>query len=226
MLKVRQMLRFSGLVIVAFLPGTWKRLVYRHVFKYEVHDTARIRICFIDADRVTLGANSAIGHFTVIRHLPELHLGDHATIGQWNWITCGEFFTSGESEVPPPAQQGLFIDRHAALTSRHYVDCAGGVFIGAFTTVAGVRSTIMTHQINMEGRQVCAPVRIGDFCYIGSDVKFVPGATVPDRSVVGMGAVVAGELPDCEGLYVGVPARFVRTIEQSEYFTRTVGRAR
>jgi len=219
-------LRIAGLMIIAVLPRRVKPAVYRAVFRYDIDPSASIGICIIDAKEVQIGPGCRIGHFTVVRKLPQLVMGDHATLGQWNWITCGEFFTSGESEVPPPERQGLFIDRHAALTSRHYVDCAGGVFIGQFTTVAGIRSTIITHQIDINARQVCEPVRIGEYCYIGSDVKFVPGACVPDRSIVAMGAVVVGALPECGGLYTGVPARYLRPAKEGEYFTRSVGRAR
>jgi acetyltransferase-like isoleucine patch superfamily enzyme len=224
--NVARKIRVMALLLTAVLPRRAKIAVYRTVFRYEVDGSARIGLCFLDAKDVLIGPGCRIGHFTVVRRLPQLVLADHATIGQWNWITCGEFFTGGRSEVPPPPQQGLFIERHAALTSRHYVDCAGGVFIGQFTTVAGVRSTLLTHQIDLEARQVCKPIRIGDYCYIGSDVKFVPGACVPDRCIIGMGAVVVGTLPECGGLYAGVPARYLRPVEAGEYFTRAVGRAR
>ena len=224
--RVRRSLRLTTLALTALLPAPAKRAIYCHVFGYKIAATATIRLCILDAGRVRIGEHARIGHFTVIRNLPELVLEDHATLGQWNWITCGEFFTNGMSELRPPAEQGLFLGAHAALTSRHYVDCAGGVFIGAFTTVAGVRSAILTHQIDFEGRQECKAVKIGDYCYIGSNARFVPGAAVGNRCVIGMGALVAGILPECDTLYVGVPARAIRKVGDGDYFHRTVGQAR
>jgi hypothetical protein len=58
---------------------------------------------------------------------------------------------------------GVFkIGEHSAVTSRHYLDCTGGVTVGAFSTVAGARSTIFTHQVDItQSRQVWRPVRIG-----------------------------------------------------------------
>ena len=226
MLNIARTFRVIVLVTTAFLPNSAKRIIYRRIFGYKIHPTARLKICYIDAKHVVLGPESYIGYFTIIRNLPQLILEDYATIGQWNWITCAELFTSNASDVQPSSPEGLVIGRHAALTSRHYVDCPGGVSIGAFTTVAGVRSTILTHQINFAGRQEVKPVTIGAYCYVGANVKFVPGSSVADRCVVGMGAVVAGRLTKSDAVYGGVPARFIRPTEGGEYFQRTVGRTR
>lgn len=43
----------------------------------------------------------------------------------------------------------LILEESAGITSRHYIDCNGGVYIGAFTTVAGIKSQILTHSINI-----------------------------------------------------------------------------
>ena len=45
-------------------------------------------------------------------------------------------------------EERAVMGRHAALTSRHYVDCSNRVDIGEFTTVAGARSQILTHAID------------------------------------------------------------------------------
>jgi acetyltransferase-like isoleucine patch superfamily enzyme len=226
MSKAMRALRICVLAVVAVLPSSIKLILFRKLFHYKIGENVSIGLSLIDARKVEIEDGARIGHFNVVRNLPNLIIDNRASIGQWNWITCGDFFTSGVSEIEPPDVQGLFLGAHAALTSRHYVDCAGGVFIGAFTTVAGVRSAILTHQINFEGRQECKAVTIGDYCYIGSNARFVPGASVGDRCVVGMGALVAGALPENDTLYVGVPARPVRDVGDGEYFHRTVGRAR
>jgi acetyltransferase-like isoleucine patch superfamily enzyme len=36
------------------------------------------------------------------------------------------------------------------------------------------------------------PLIIGSWCYVGSDVRFAPGAQIGHHTFVGMGAVVAG----------------------------------
>jgi acetyltransferase-like isoleucine patch superfamily enzyme len=85
-----------------------------------------------------------------------------------------------------------------------------------------VRSTILTHQIDVfESRQIRKPVRIGTYCYIGSDVRIVPGGSISDRCAVGMGSVVVGDLDKCGMLYGGVPAQSLRELGDAQYFNRT-----
>jgi len=215
------------LIILAVIPWPLKRLVYRWVFRWGIEPGASVGVCVITAHHVHLGCGARIGHFTVVRNLPELRLEDKAAIGQWNWITCGELFTNGEAMVTPPKDQGLFMAPSAALTSRHYLDCACGIFIGEYAVVAGVRSALLTHEIDIATSTViCEPIRIGKYGYIGSNVKLTPGSTVPDYCVVGMGAVVVGELTEERTLYAGVPAKAVRSLGDARFFDREDARVR
>ncbi|MGH2559518.1 MAG: acyltransferase [Thermomicrobiales bacterium] len=214
-------MRTAALVLVALLPWPLKRPIYRWLFRWTIEPGARVGLCVITAGHVHLGRQSRIGHFNVVRNVPRLVLGHHAAIGQWNWITCGEHFVGGRAAVPPPKEQGLFMAPYAALTSRHYVDCPGGVSIGDYAVVAGVRSSLITHEVDFDtSTMVCRPIRIGKYSYVGSNVKITPGSSVPDFCVVGMGAVVAGELTEEHTLYAGVPAKPIRTVEHGSFFRR------
>lgn len=57
-----------------------------------------------------------------------------------------------------------------------------------------------------------APIVVGDGCWLGSRVTILPGVTVGPGCVVGAGAVVR---EDCEpdGLYAGIPARRVKSLD-------------
>ena len=57
-----------------------------------------------------------------------------------------------------------------------------------------------------------APIEIGDGCWLGSRVTVLPGVTVGPGCIVAAGAVVR---EDCapNGLYAGVPARRVRSLD-------------
>jgi maltose O-acetyltransferase len=59
---------------------------------------------------------------------------------------------------------------------------------------------------------IAAPIMIGDGCWIGSRVTILPGVTVGPGCVIGAGALVR---EDCEpdGLYAGVPARRVKSLD-------------
>jgi maltose O-acetyltransferase len=62
------------------------------------------------------------------------------------------------------------------------------------------------------GRNLGAPVTIGDGCWIGAQSVILPGVTVGAGCIVAAGAVVTR---DCtpHGLYAGVPARRVRDLD-------------
>jgi acetyltransferase-like isoleucine patch superfamily enzyme len=152
--------------------------------------------------------------------LERMEFGAYSRVGRFNWVSSATAFARA-----PGVERGIFaLGDHAALMSRHYVDCSGGVEIGSFSTVAGVRSTILTHEVDPQaGRQVTASVAIGDYCLISSNVSIAPGAKIPDRCVVGMGAVVAGALEKPDTLYAGIPARPIRGTGSGKYFSRSVG---
>jgi len=215
-------LRDAALMITALFPWPVRCALLNALFGWQVDRSARIGwSLFVGVRRVRLGPRAGIGHFTVFRDLNHLELGADSSIGQWNWITAARELLA----VPGGDEAGvLMIGEHAAVTSRHYLDCIGGVTVGAFSTVAGVRSTILTRQIDMsQSRQVWRPVRIGRYCCIGSDVRIAPGSSILDRCAIAMGSVVAGILEEPGMLYGGVPARPIKELGKAAYFSRKKG---
>ncbi len=96
-------------------------------------------------------------------------------------------------------------------------EAAGSIEIGDGVYIAHRVSILtLTHEIGdraqRAGALVRLPVRIGDGCWLGTDVTVLPGVTVGDGCVIAAGAVVAS---DCapDGLYAGVPARHIRDLE-------------
>lgn len=172
---------------------------------------------FLGIDAVVLLDGVRIGPFNVIRDVRSLHMRSFARLGQWNWI----------SAAPPLRSLGgsasLVVGDHSAVTSRHYMDVSGGLQIGRYSTIAGVRSTFVTHGINWkESVQTVRPIEIGDYCLISSNVEFAPGASVGDKIVVGMGATVSGQLMEA-GLYVQPRAQLVKQPLLGNYFERETG---
>lgn len=61
--------------------------------------------------------------------------------------------------------------------------------------------------------EVTKPIVIKNNVYIGDNVTIMPGVTIGNNVVVGTGAVVTKDLPD-NGVYAGVPARFIKSIDE------------
>lgn len=211
--------RLGILLVGVVLPsGHFKNRLLR-MLGYSIHATADIRRCILlNVTMLHAGPNSRIGLGSVIRELRLVSLGSSARIGQWNWIS------SAPNIALTPTHGELIIGDHSAVTSRHYIDCSGGVEIGPFSTVAGVRSTFITHGIDWRcSEQSSAPIKIGSYCIVSSTVNLTPGTIVPDRSVVGMGVTVDRHLGASGGLVLAERGHVVKSPLRGEYFTRVRG---
>jgi acetyltransferase-like isoleucine patch superfamily enzyme len=119
----------------------------------------------------------------------------------------------------------LTLGAHAAVTKSHHLDCTDRIDIGAFTTLAGYRSQLLTHSIDLaHNRQDAAPIVIGEYCFVGTAVVVLGGARLPARSVLGAKALLNHAHVEPGWLYAGVPARPVQALpEDAAYFRRTTG---
>ena len=97
------------------------------------------------------------------------------------------------------------------------LDALAPITIGSHCSLGiGVRIVTSNHEIGpgsqRAGELTCAPVVIGDGCWIASGATILPGVTVGDGCVIAAGAVVAR---DCapHTMYGGVPARPIRTLD-------------
>jgi acetyltransferase-like isoleucine patch superfamily enzyme len=222
-MKPGRRLRLLITVALAPMPQRLKRSAMRALLGARIDRSARIGMSIVDSDALEMGPGSRIGHLTVIRGLRRTRIGAGAVVGNLNWISASPVFRPHAAEG---SQHGSFtLGRESALTSRHYIDCSGGVSVGEYSTIAGVRSTILSHQIDLaEGVQTSTATRVGDYCFVSSNVCLTPGSSIPDRSTVAMGAVVVGELSPAGALFGGVPARVIRSnVDSGKYFRRSRG---
>jgi len=206
------------------LPWSLRRRLLERLLGYDLHPTARIGVAWIAPRQLVLQAGASISHFSICRNLDRLELGAAATIGSFNWITGGASPDTGHF-AEEERDRALILGDHAALTSRHIVDCTNLVRIGRFSTVAGYRSLVMSHSIDLElSRQVSAGVRIGEYCFVGARCTLLAGSQLPDYSVLAAGSVLVHAYDETHRLYAGVPAR-PRTKLSAEllYFTRRQG---
>lgn len=213
--------------ITCLLPWSLKRRVLQRRFGFEIHPTARIGLSWIFPVQLKMAAHSRIGHLNVAIHAEKIELGEFATIGRRNWITGFPLHSaSGHFAHQQDRMPALIVGRHSAITKNHHIDCTHQVTFGAFCTMAGYYSQILTHSVDIyENRQDSQPVSIGDYCFIGTNVVILGGAILPDKSVLGAKSLLAKALDQPCWLYGGVPARALKQLPPSaKYFARTQGR--
>jgi len=202
------------------LPRVIRRRTVKRILGWDIHPDARIGICLLNLKYLRMQKDSSIGHATVVSGLKALELGSNSVIGQRNWISASKVLIDaygGECGT-------MKIGNESAITSAHYIDTSGGIKMGECSTIAGVKSTIVTHQIDLfQSKQKVFPLAIGNHSFIGSDCRIVPGSRIGSRIIVAMGSVVTGKLDQSEYIYGGIPAKPLKPLADAEYFAREVG---
>ncbi|MBN2108974.1 MAG: acyltransferase [Deltaproteobacteria bacterium] len=96
-----------------------------------------------------------------------------------------------------------------------YLGCLNGLIIGEGTGIAaGVKIMTSNHPIDEHGINwsqyiKAPPVRIGDNCWLSSNVVILPGVELGDNVIVAAGAVVTKSFPsNC--VIAGVPAKIIK----------------
>lgn len=206
-------------------PWSVRRRVLQRLFGYEIHESARIGFALVVPEQLVMEAKAHIGHGTICKGLGLLYLQESASIGRGNWITATPPGNAKHYRQESARSPTLVVGSHGAITHRHIIDCTGGVSVGSFTTVAGFRSQILTHSIDLsQGVQRSAPVSIGSYAFVGTNAVLLPGSALPDYSVLGAKSLLESAFIDAYCLYAGVPARQVKALPRnSAYFTRKRG---
>ncbi|HTU64394.1 MAG TPA: hypothetical protein VMF52_00470 [Steroidobacteraceae bacterium] len=212
----------SALALI--LPSALRRVLLNTLCGYAIERGASVGCSLLGVPALKLGPGARIGHFTVIKGIP-VELGEHARIGDFNFISGLPRGTSRHFREEADRDPRLVMGRHSSLTSRHYVDCSNRVEIGEFSTVAGARSQILTHAIDLgRSRQVSAPAVIGRYCFVGTACVVLKGARLPDYSVLAANSSLARAFEEPYTLYSGVPAAAVKPLSRdAAYFHRDRG---
>lgn len=207
------------------LPWSWRRPFLEKQFGYRLHPSSRIGLALIYPKQLIMEEGTSIGHLTVCKGIDLLHLRAHSSIGRGNWITGFPRDSSAHFSHEPDRCPELIVGEHSAITHRHLIDCTNSVKIGKFTTFAGFQSQVLTHSIDLEqNRQTSAPVRIGDYCFIGTNCVVLGGTALPDYCVLGAKSLLNKKFAESHYLYGGVPARPVEKVSPGlAYFRRTEG---
>ena len=215
-----------ALMLASFLlPWEMRRSFLEKRFGFKIHPSCRIGFSWIAPSRLIMEEGARIDHLTVCKNLDLLHLKAHSSIGRANWITGFPLGPSRHFAHQPDRQPQLIVGEHSAITHRHLIDCTHSVTIGKFTTVAGFQSQIITHWIDIErSRQTSAPVRVGDYCFVGTNCVLIGGSALPDFCVLGAKSLLNKAFTETHQLYGGAPARPIQKLSPDcKYFQRTEG---
>ena len=203
---MRDRVRSVALLVVWMLPASTAKNALLRALGHAVHARATARSNLVwRVDGFAMAPDARIGRWNVFKNISAVHIGESAAIGRWNLVSAHPVFVR-----LLPGGASLRLDAHAKITSRHQLDCSGSVTLGAFASLAGHQSRVMSHSVDLRhDAQAALPVRIGERSFVGTRALILGGAVLPPRSVLGAGSVLVRSREDDpeSGLWAGVPAR-------------------
>jgi acetyltransferase-like isoleucine patch superfamily enzyme len=220
---------------IAFLPSPLKRTLYRNVFGYKIGKRVRIGLSILDASSCEIADDVEIGHFNLFIGTKNLWVGDHCRVGHLNVIRGGNEVRLGRyseivrlneiNSIPEPdvvneTDPRFVLGDGSVIVASHKIDFTDRVVLGKCVILGGRNSSLWTHN-----RQMTKPITIGDYAYVGSEIRIAPGGEIPPRCVVGIGSVITKKLDGENNLIAGVPAKIVNSLGEdgrflTEYKTR------
>ena len=105
--------------------------------------------------------------------------------------------------------KNCFINRNVIFDANSKIYVGNNVSIGFNVLIITTEHLEKKKQLNNSKSYVSHVVKIGNGVWIGSNSTILPGCEIGDNCIIGAGAVVKGKL-EPNGVYVGVPARYVR----------------
>jgi len=230
-MKIRLLIK----LLIAPLPSALKRLLYRGFFGYKIGRRVRIGLSIIDANACEIADDVSIGHFNLVVGTRKLTIGDNARIGHFNIIRGGDEVSLGRyseiirfneiNSIPDPDVMNdidprFILGDGSIVVASHKIDFTDRVTLGKRVILGGRNSSLWTHN-----RQMTKPITIGDFAYVGSEIRIAPGGEIPARCVVGIGSVITKKLEGEDNLIAGVPAKVINPLGEeglflTEYKTR------
>jgi len=227
--------RFFIKGLIAFLPSSIKRFCYRSLFGYKIGKRVQIGISIIDVHECEIEDDVQIGHLNLFMGTKKLSIGDHCRIGHLNVLRGGEVISLGRyseivrlneiNSIPEPdvvneTDPQFILGDGSVIVASHKIDFTDRVELGKCVILGGRNSSLWTHN-----RQMTKPIIIGDYAYVGSEIRIAPGGEIPPRCVVGIGSVITKKLEGENNLIAGVPAKVLNSLGEdgrflTEYKTR------
>jgi acetyltransferase-like isoleucine patch superfamily enzyme len=214
---------FIQLIIFLF-PWGIRRKFLNKLFDFNISPTAKIGISLLNVKKLILDDSAQIGHLNFFNGLDLVYLKSNAIVNNLNWISAFPSNNRQHFSEESDRQPILLLGKDSAITNRHLIDCTNMVCIGNYSTIAGFRSQIMTHSIDIySNKQTSYPVYIGDYCFLGSNLTILSGANIKDKVIIAAGSVVPKDEYPSGFIYGGIPAKPIKEAVGVKYFDRLVG---
>jgi acetyltransferase-like isoleucine patch superfamily enzyme len=204
------------------------RPCYRWFFGYKIGKRVRFGFSIIDAVECTIGDDVSIAHLNVFTGTEKLSIGAHTRIGVLNIFRGGQEIRIGRycdilrlnevNSIPEPdvineIEPRFILGDGSVLAASHKIDFTDRVEFGKCVILGGRNSSLWTHN-----RQMTKAITIGDYSYLGSEIRIVPGGAVPARCIVGIGSVITRAHERPYHLIAGVPATEVKELDSDGKF--------
>ena len=221
-------LRLAVLAATALLPSAAARVCYRAFFGYKIGKRVRLGFSIIDAAECVISDDVSVGHFNIFTGVDKLSIGDHTRIGVANIFRGGDEIRIGRyceilrlneiNSIPEPdivnvADPRFILGDGSMIAASHKIDFTDRVEFGKRVILGGRNSSVWTHN-----RQKTLPVEIGDYSYVGSEIRIAPGGSVPPKCIVGIGSVITKKFTNEYWLIAGVPAAEVKELDEDGRF--------
>jgi len=221
-------LRLAALAIVAVLPSAIARPCYRILFGYRIGKRVRIGFSILDAAECTIEDDVSIGHLNVFTRIGKLSIGDHTRIGVLNIFRGGDEIRIGRycdilrlneiNSIPEPdvvneTDPRFVLGNGSMIAASHKIDFTDRVQFGKCVILGGRNSSLWTHN-----RQMTKAIEVGDYSYLGSEIRMAPGSVIPEKCIVGMGSIVTKGFSKKYTLIAGNPAAEVRELNEDGKF--------
>jgi acetyltransferase-like isoleucine patch superfamily enzyme len=220
--------RLATLSLVALLPSPLARLGYRWLFGYKIGKRVRLGFSIIDAAECSIGDDVSIGHLNVFTGVDRLSIGEHTRIGVLNIFRGGKEISIGSycdilrrneiNSIPEPdvvneTDPRFMLGGGSMIAASHKIDFTDRVEFGKCVILGGRNSSLWTHN-----RQMTKGITIGDYSYLGSEIRIAPGGSIPAKCIVGIGSVITKPFSREYQLIAGVPATEVKELDEDGRF--------
>jgi acetyltransferase-like isoleucine patch superfamily enzyme len=198
-------IRYILAIIISLMPTSKLRVfLYRVLFGYRISNSYVGWATILVADDVEI-TGCTIGRNNRFVGPMRIRICERSNIGNENSFSCG-WWAKEEKFKSANYDRLLHIGTETLITSNHHFDIVGAFVLGNNSWVAGRGSQFWTHGAGVLERNIS----IGERCYIGSAVRFSPGSSVGDNTVVGLGSVVTKEFNTTSVIIAGHPAIIIR----------------